>query len=144
MKPRISVLTLGVSDLERSLAFYRDGLGLATEGIIGQEFEYGAVVFFKLQHGLLLALWPATSIARDTGLPLPLAAGPASATAFTIGHNVSSREEVDVLLEEARRAGAKIVKPAAATFYGGYAAYFLDPDDHLWEIVWNPNLSPPD
>ncbi len=144
MKPRISVVTLGVADLERSLAFYRDGLGLATEGIIGQEFEYGAVVFFKLQHGLLLALWPATSIARDTGLPLQLASGPASASAFSIGHNVSSREEVDVLLEEARRAGAKIVKPAAATFYGGYAAYFLDPDDHLWEIVWNPNLSPPD
>ena len=144
MKPRISVVTLGVADLERSLAFYRDGLGLATEGIIGQEFEYGAVVFFKLQHGLLLALWPTTSIARDTGLPLQLASAPASASAFSIGHNVSSREEVDVLLEEARRAGAKIVKPAAATFYGGYAAYFLDPDDHLWEIVWNPNLSPPD
>jgi len=86
----------------------------------------------------MLALWPRSSIARDTGLPLQ----PRSATEFTIGHNVSTREEVDLLLEEARRAGAKIVKPAANTFYGGYAAYFQDPDDHLWEIVWNPALPP--
>jgi len=140
MKPRITVLTLGVTDLERSLAFYRDGLGLTTEGIVGEEFEYGAVAFFKLQDGITLALWPTPSIARDTGLPLQ----PASATGFTIGHNVHNREEVDVVLEEARRAGATIVKPAADTFYGGYAAYFQDPDDHLWEIVWNPALSPPD
>ena len=136
MKPTITVLTLAVDDLERSLAFYRDGLGLPTEGIVGQEFEYGAVAFFNLQNGLLLALWPRTSIARDAGL----SAQPRSSTEFTIGHNVGSKEEVDAVVEQARRAGAKIVKPAGDTFYGGYAAYFQDPDDHLWEIVWNPQL----
>ncbi len=137
MKPRITVLTLGVSDLEQSLAFYRDGLGLPTQGIVGQEFEYGAVAFFELQNGLLLALWPRTSIARDSGLALQ----PPSATDFTIGHNVGSKEEVDAVMEQARRAGAKIVKAARETFWGGYAGYFQDPDDHLWEIVWNPQLA---
>src|SRR5688572_14883509 len=123
MKPRITVVTLGVSDLDKSLAFYRDGLGLPTDGIVGQEFEHGAVAFFQLQHGLMLALWPRTSIAHDSGLSLQ---GP-SATDFTIGHNVGSKEEVDVVMEQARRAGAKIVKPAAETFWGGYAGYFQDP-----------------
>jgi catechol 2,3-dioxygenase-like lactoylglutathione lyase family enzyme len=131
---------LGVSDLERSLAFYRDGLGLPTEGIIGQEFEYGAVAFFNLQNGLLLALWPRTSIARDSGLSLQ----PPSATEFTLGHNVSTKEEVDAVLEQATRAGAHVVKPAGDTFYGGYAAYFADPDGHLWEIVWNPQMVMPE
>src|SRR5689334_3558732 len=132
MKPRVTILTLGVTDLEKSLAFYRDGLGLATEGIVGQEFEYGAVAFFTLQSGLMLALWPRASIARDTGLP----AQPPSATEFTIGHNVNSKDEVDAVLEQARRAGATIVKEAGDTFYGGYAGYFQDPDGHLWDVVW--------
>ncbi len=130
MKPRITVLTLGVDDLEASLRFYRDGLGLATEGIVGQEFEYGAVAFFDLQPGLRLALWPRASIARETGLPVQ----PSSATELTIGHNVTSTEEVDAVMAEAGRAGAKIVKPAQDTFWGGYAGYFQDPDDHLWGI----------
>jgi uncharacterized protein len=137
VKPRITLLTLGVNDLEKSLAFYRDGLGLPTEGIVGQEFEYGAVAFFQLQNGLLLALWPRTSIARDSGLSLQ----PPSATDFTIGHNVGSKEEVDAVMEQARRAGAKIVKSAGDTFWGGYAGYFQDPDDHVWEIAWNPQLA---
>ena len=136
MKPRITVLTLGVSDLDESLAFYRDGLGLPTEGIVGQEFEYGAVAFFNLQNGLMLALWPRTSIARDTGLSLQ----PPSATEFTLGHNVGSKAEVDAVMEQATRAGAKIVKAAGETIWGGYAGYFQDPDDHLWEVVWNPQL----
>jgi catechol 2,3-dioxygenase-like lactoylglutathione lyase family enzyme len=136
MKPRITILTLGVDDLERSLAFYRDGLGLPTEGIVGQEFEYGAVAFFNLQNGLMLALWPRTSIVRDTGLP----AQPPSATEITIGHNVNSKEEVDAVLEQARRAGATVVKEAGETFYGGYAAYFQDPDGHLWDVVWTPQM----
>jgi catechol 2,3-dioxygenase-like lactoylglutathione lyase family enzyme len=138
VKPRITLLTLGVSDLERSLAFYRDGLGLPTEGIVGREFEYGAVAFFKLQNGLGLALWPRSSIARDTGLDVQ----PPSATDLSIGHNVGSREEVDAVLEQARRAGATVVKPAGETFWGGYAAYFQDPDGHLWEIAFNPNMVP--
>ncbi len=137
MKPRISVLTLGVDDLEASLRFYRDSLGLATEGIIGQEFEYGAVAFFDLQPGLRLALWPRASIAHDAGLSV----APPSATDLTIGHNVNSKEEVDSVMAEAARAGTRIVKPAQDTFWGGYAGYFQDPDGHLWEVVWNPEMS---
>ena len=112
MKPRITVLTLGVDDLEASLRFYRDGLGLATEGIIGQEFEYGAVAFFDLQAGLRLALWPRASIAHDTDLAIQ----PPSATDLTIGHNVNSKEEVDAVRAQASRAGARIVKVAQDTF----------------------------
>ncbi len=135
MKPRITVLTLGVDDLEASLRFYRDRLGLATEGIVGREFEDGAVAFFDLQPGLRLALWPRASIARDTSLPVQ----PPSATDLTIGHNVSSKEEVDAVMAQAGRAGARIVKAAQDTFWGGYAGYFQDPDGHLWEVVWNPD-----
>lgn len=141
MKPRISVLTLGVADLERALAFYRDGLGLPTEGIVGREFEHGAVAFFGLAGGLKLAIWAQDDIAHDTGLSQSRSNDP---TAFTIGHNVASREEVDTVLEQARRAGAGIVKPAQDTFYGGYAAYFRDPDGHVWEVVWNPANLPDD
>lgn len=134
MKPRISLLTLGVDDLDRSLRFYRDGLGLPTAGIVGTEYEHGAVAFFDLQAGLKLALWPRASIAHDTGI----AAGPPNPTDLTIAHNVSSREEVDAVMEQARRAGATIVKPAHDTFWGGYAGYFADPDQHVWEVAWNP------
>jgi catechol 2,3-dioxygenase-like lactoylglutathione lyase family enzyme len=134
MKPRITLITLGVDDLERSLRFYRDGLGFKTEGIVGTEFEYGAVAFFDLQSGLKLALWPRKSIAHDTGL----SAGPPSPTDFTLAHNVASKAEVDAVMGEARAAGATIVKPAHDTFYGGYAGYFEDPDRHLWEVAWNP------
>ena len=136
MKPRITVITIGVDDLERSLRFYRDGLGLKTEGIIGEEFEYGAVAFFDLQAGLKLAIWPRKSISHDSGLPL----GSPSPTEFTLGHNVSSRAEVDAVMEQANCAGASIVTAAHATFWGGYAGYFQDPDRHLWEVVWNPQL----
>jgi uncharacterized protein len=136
MQPRITLLTLGVDDLERSLAFYRDGLGLPTQGIVGTEFEHGAVVFFNLQHGLKLALWPRRSLAHDTTIPLQ----PPSATEFTIGHNVGSQAEVDAVMEQAKRAGAKIVKPAGETFWGGYAGYFQDPDGHVWEVAWNPKM----
>ena len=140
MNPRVTVLTLGVDDLERSLAFYRDALGLPTQGIVGTEFEHGAVVFFELEGGLMLALWERASIAWDTGLPQSAP----SPTDVTIGHNVRSREEVDAVIEQARAAGAAIVKPPAGTFYGGYAGYFQDPDGHVWEIAWNPQLPPPD
>ena len=135
MKPRITVITIGVDDLERSLRFYRDGLGFETPGIIGTEFEHGAVVFFDLQAGLKLAIWPRKSLAHDTGLPL----GSPTPTELTLGHNVSSKAEVDAVMEQAKRAGAVIVKPAHDTFWGGYAGYFQDPDRHLWEVVWNPD-----
>lgn len=140
MKPRITLLTLGVDDLERAVGFYRDGLGLATEGIVGTEFEHGAVAFFDLQPGLRLALWAQANLAHDTGLP----ATPRAPTSFAVAHNVSSKAEVDAVMEQARAAGAAIVKAAQDTFYGGYAGYFQDPDGHLWEIAWNPGMLPPD
>ncbi|MER9131958.1 VOC family protein [Mesorhizobium sp. M0768] len=134
MKPCISVLTIAVANLESSLAFYRDGLGLPTEGIIGREFEHGAVAFFTLSGGLKLAIWAQDDLAYDTGLPK----APISSTSFTVGHNVVRREEVDQVMDEAARAGAEIIKPARDTFFGGYAGYFRDPNGHLWEVVWNP------
>ena len=140
MKPRITLITLGVDDLERSLLFYRDGLGLKTEGIVGEEFEHGAVAFFDMQAGLKLAIWPRQSIRHDTGLA-PDAPGP---TEFTLGHNVASKAEVDAVMQQAQGAGAVIVKPAHETFWGGYAGYFQDPDRHLWEITWNPQWVVPD
>ncbi|RNF35096.1 VOC family protein [Paracoccus methylarcula] len=140
MKPRISVLTLGVIDLERSLSFYRDGLGLPTEGIIGREFEHGAVAFFDLSGGLKLAIWSQDDLAHDTGLSRHAVCS----TAVSIGHNVLRREDVDEIMEKARCAGAKIVKAPQDTFYGGYAGYFTDPDGHLWEVVWNPQMLPAD
>jgi len=140
MKPRVSVITLGVADLDRALAFYRDGLGLPSQGIVGREFEYGAVAFFELQGGLTLALWPRTSLARDTGLPL----SPGSPTDLSLGHNVRTRDEVDAVVARAERAGAQVVKRPGPTFWGGYSGYFQDPDGHLWEVAWNPQLLPPD
>jgi catechol 2,3-dioxygenase-like lactoylglutathione lyase family enzyme len=134
MHPHITLLTLAVDDLERAVRFYRDGLGFPTKGIVGTEFEHGAVAFFELQPGLKLAVWPRASLAHDTGL----AAGPRSVTEFTIGHNVGSREDVDAVMAQAAAAGATIVKPAAKAFWGGYSGYFQDPDGHLWEIAWNP------
>jgi uncharacterized protein len=134
MKPRITLITLGVDDLDRAVQFYRDGLGLNTQGVVGTEFEHGAVAFFDLQAGLKLAVWPRKSIAHDTGMSL----GKPNPTDFTIGHNVSSKSEVDAVMAQAGRAGAVIVQPAHDTFWGGYAGYFQDLDAHLWEVAWNP------
>ena len=140
MKPRITLITLGVDDLEGAVRFYRDGLGLKTEGIVGKQFEHGAVAFFDLQAGLKLALWPRASLAHDAGLKQ----GIRSATEFSIGHNVSSKAEVDAVMAQAKKAGAVIVKPARDTFWGGYAGYFQDPDGHLWEVAWNPQWTAQD
>lgn len=136
MKPRVTVITLAVDDLARAVDFYRDGLGFPTEGIVGEEFEHGAVAFFPLQDGLQLAVWAREDLAHDTGLPR----GAPSATEFSLGNNVNSRAEVDAVMERARAAGATLVKPGGETFWGGYAGYFQDPDGHLWEVVWNPKL----
>lgn len=138
MKPRISLITLGVDNLERALAFYRDGLGLQTDGIVGTEFDHGAVVFFELAGGLRLSLWPRKSISHDCGLPV----GPPSPTDFTLAHNVTSKAEVDAVMDQVRNAGGVIVRAAEETFYGGYAGYFQDPDQHLWEVAWNPQMVP--
>ena len=106
----------------------------------GVEYHPGAVAFFDLSGGLKLAIWAQDDIAHDTGLPK----SPPSATSFTIGHNVRSGREVDALMAKAASAGALIVKPAQKTFYGGYAGYFQDPDGHLWEVVFNPQMLPPE
>src|SRR5215207_4826238 len=105
MQPRITVLTLGVDDLERAVAFYRDGLGFPTEGIVGTEFEHGAVAFFDLQPGLKLGVWARADLAYDTGLPKTAP----SPTEFSIGQNVLRKEQVDEVMELARKAGATIV-----------------------------------
>ncbi len=111
-------------------------MGLSTAGIVGSEFEHGAVVFFELESGLKLALWARENLAHDAGIP----ATPRSPTEFVLAHNVGSRKAVDAVMNQARHAGATIVKPAIDTFWGGYAGYFQDPDGHLWEVAWNPQM----
>lgn len=102
--------------------------------IIGEEFEHGAVAFFDLQAGLKLAVWNRKDLAHEAKVSL----SPPSSTEMTLGHNVSSKEEVDSIMKLARKAGAIITDPAHDAFWGGYSGHFMDPDGHLWEIVWNP------
>lgn len=135
MEPRITLITLGVADLQRSLAFYRDGLGWPTDGIVGEQFENGAVVFFDLAKGLRLALWPRTSLATVARVSAE-GVGP---TSFELAHNVRAKEEVDAVIALARAAGATVTSPPADQPWGGYSAHFQDPDGHLWEIAWNPD-----
>ncbi|MGD0194896.1 MAG: VOC family protein [Candidatus Dormibacteria bacterium] len=128
MEPRVSLITLGVADLERSYRFYKDGLGLPTTGTPAD-----GVVFFQTS-GTTLALYPYEDLARDVG---PGWQEPRSRfTGISLAHNVRERHEVDAVLELAAAAGATIVKPAADTFWGGYGGYFADPDDYLWEVAW--------
>ena len=138
MKPRIGMITVGVDDLKASLKFYRDGLGLQTQGIIGTEFEHGAIVVFDLEHGFKLALFARPDLAHDAGIET----SGRSPTEFTLGHNVGSESEVNAVMSQAITAGARLVKPAQKTFWGGYAGYFQDPDDHLWEVLFNPAFLP--
>jgi uncharacterized protein len=116
------------------------GLGLPTKGIVGREFEHGAVAFFDLQAGVKLAIFSHEDFAYDTGL----SSSTPNALEFSIGHTVRSELEVDQVMQQAKRAGARIVKPAQPTFWGGYAGYFTDPDGHLWEVAFNPSLLPED
>jgi len=144
MDARIDVITLAVADLGRALAFYRDGLGLESEGVIGTEFvgdevtPAGAIALFKLHGGLLLSLYPRIDLAKDADVPL----GPPKAGEFSIGHLVSSRGEVDALLGRAQAAGALLNAPPRDRPWGIYSGYFRDPDGHLWEIIWNPRMLP--
>jgi catechol 2,3-dioxygenase-like lactoylglutathione lyase family enzyme len=138
MKPALTVLTLAVEDLERAVRFYRDGLGFPTQGIIGTEFEIGAVAFFDLAGGTKLALWPRKSLAIDTGLSI---ASASNGPTCSLAHNVGSDREVDEAMALADKAGARIVKAPHKTFYGGYAGYFTDPDGHLWEVVHAPGFA---
>ena len=139
MKPRITLITLGVDDLDRALRFYRDGLGLPTKGIVGAEYEHGAVAFFDLQQGVKLAVWARADLAHEANVPL----GPRSAAEFALGHNVASKAEVDAVIQQARKAGATVTDPPHDAFWGGYTGSFQDPDGHLWEVAWNPGWELP-
>src|SRR5438477_6892573 len=140
MQPGIDAITRAVSDLDRALGFYRDGLGLESEGVIGTEFAgddesaAGAVVMFKLQGGLILALYPRSELAKDAAVPL----GQPATGEFSLGHMVASKAEVDDLLERAVAAGGTTTGPAHDRPWGIYSGCFRDPDGHLWEIIWNP------
>lgn len=140
MKPQISFITIGVDDLERAMKFYRDGLGFPTSGIVGTEYEHGAVAFFDLVNGQKLAVWSRKDMAHEAKVPL----GPRSATEFSLGHLVRSKAEVDALIDQARRAGAVVTDAPHDAFWGGYTGSFQDPDGHLWEIAWNPEMDPGD
>jgi len=140
MEPRISIITIGVDDLERAVRFYRDGLGFPTRGIVGTEYEHGAVAFLDLVNGQKLALWARKDLAHEAKVSL----GPRSATEFSLGHLVRSKAEVDALIDQATRAGAVVTDPPHDAFWGGYSGSFQDPDGHLWEIAWNPDLDPGD
>jgi catechol 2,3-dioxygenase-like lactoylglutathione lyase family enzyme len=139
MKARLDVITLAVRDLKRALAFYRDGLGLATKGIVGTEFPAtdrdaaGAVAFFEMQGGIMLALYPRQELAKDAGLPN----APPSSVEFSLGYIAESRSEVDALITRALAAGAIATEPPRQRPWGIYSGYFRDPDGHLWEIIWN-------
>lgn len=142
MKPRIHLVTLAVADLDRALAFYRDGLGFQTEGLIGTEFEGdasspdGTTAVFHLDGGFMLSIYPRSELAKDAALPL----SPAKPGEFSIGHVVGSRAEVDEVVSEAEAAGAIVTDPPHDRPWGIYSGYFQDPDGHLWEIIWNPAL----
>ena len=138
LEPRFTILTLGVDDLEKSYKFYHEGMGLASKGIVGKEFEHGEVAFFDLKNGMILALYSRDNLAWDSHLKK----GNSSSTEFSIGYTTRNEAEVDSIMEQAKKAGAKIARPAEKTFWGGYSGYFEDPDGHLWEIAYNPNLIP--
>jgi catechol 2,3-dioxygenase-like lactoylglutathione lyase family enzyme len=145
MAARIDVITLAVSDLDRALAFYREGLGLESQGVIATEFAgddvtpAGAIALFELDGGLMLALYPRTELAKDASIDL----GPPKTGEFSIGHLVASKAEVDSLLARAEEAGATLTNEPHDRPWGIYSGYFRDPDGHLWEVIWNPRREPP-
>ena len=136
MKAQMLVITLGVDNLERSLKFYRDGLGLPSQGIHGTEYEHGTIALFDLQNGLMLTIFARSDLALDANVP----ASAPCATECTLGHYVRSRAEVDAVMEQAKKAGAAITDPAHDRPWGIYSGYFADPDGHLWEVVYNPDM----
>ncbi len=135
-------VSVTAADLDRSLAFYRDGLGFHSEGVIGTEFPgdettpAGAAAMFQLEGGLILALYPRTELAKDAGIPV----GSPQAGEFSIGHLVGSRSDVDALLAQAEAAGATLTDEPHERPWGIYSGYFRDLDGHLWEVIWNPQL----
>jgi uncharacterized protein len=128
MDPRVSIITLGVKDLQKSLDFYSDGLGLPTT----RKIEDG-IIFFQT-NGTCLALYPYGELAKDVSPDIDV--GKSKFSGITLAHKVKTKEEGDKVLQRAKQAGAKIEKPAQDTFWGGYSGYFSDPDGYLWEIAW--------
>lgn len=137
MKPRISVVTLGVADLERSVGFYEDGLGLPLRGIFGNDADESTVAFFDVNEDVILALYPRDWLATDAKVEL----ADRGAAAFSLGQTVASKEKVDEVIDQAATAGATVPEPPRDRVWGGYSGYFQDLDGHLWEIVWNPDFS---
>ena len=143
MKPQVNIITIAVKDLKLSLKFYRDGLGLPTNGIIGTEFKggknqaAGAVVMFELSGNLILALYPRTELAKDANEQV----GPQSSTEFSLGYIAETKEKVDEILKQAKKAGAEITDAAHERPWGIYSGYFKDPDGHLWEVIYNTHLA---
>ena len=127
MEQRLSLVTLGVADLERARRFYEEGLGWRRAN------RHPEVVFFQA-GGMVLALWAGAALAADARLP----DGGSGFGGIALAYCTRKREEVDAVLAEAEAAGARILKPAQDTFWGGYSGYFADPDGHLWEVAWNP------
>jgi catechol 2,3-dioxygenase-like lactoylglutathione lyase family enzyme len=140
MEPRVQVITLAVDDLVRALTFYRDGLGLPSDGVVGTEFHddhsgaEGAIAMFHLAGGLILTVYPRSELAKDAGVPLR----PAQTGEFSLGQAVASRDDVDALLARAAAAGGSVVGTPRDRPWGIYSGYFQDPDGHLWEIMHNP------
>ena len=132
MEPRLSLVTLGVQDLSRAVAFYRDGLGFPTR------YEDGAPVAFFNTGGVRLSIFPLQELVKDIGAEIDRT--PGSFPGITLAHNVRAREEVAQILAIAEAAGGTIVKPAQDVFWGGHAGYFTDPDGYYWEVAWNPHF----
>ena len=129
MKPKISLITLGVHDLQRAIRFYREGLGLPEHETDSEE-----VAFFKME-GAWLSLFPREALSRDIGIADD---APSGFSGITLAHNVASQAAVDQVLEQAVAAGAELIKPGKEVFWGGYSGYFRDPEGHYWEVAYNP------
>ena len=131
MEPRISVITVGVADLERSFRFYKEGLGFPTKMT-----PDGGIVLFATT-GARMFIYPYTKLAEDVGVAArPTGGSPDRFTGITFGHCVRKREMVDAILRQAQAAGGRVVKPAKESSWGGYSGYFADPDGYLWEVAY--------
>ncbi len=135
MNPRVTLITLGISDLARSRRFY-EALGFKASPASQDD-----VAFFQLGGGVVLALWPWERLAEDANLPAAARNRMPPHASVSLAQNLQSPPEVDAALAEAERAGARILKPGGKVFWGGYTGYFADPDGYLWEIAWNPGFT---
>lgn len=133
MQSRLSIISIGVSNFARSVAFYRDGLGFSLNSIADADDPLRAIAFFDLDGGMRLVLWTFGFMASDTGEAV------GGASSITLGQVVSSCDDVDSAMQLARRAGARIIREPVPMPWGGYSGYFADPDGHVWGVVWIPS-----